>query len=108
MGKSTITKHFQLMGFPVFDADAAVHKLYSRDGAAVAQLRGAFPDAINGDNSVNRQVLASRVLASQDGSALRLLESIVHPLVAAERQLFYEVACQNKVNHRLHTPGIIE
>ena len=32
MGKSTCTQHFRSLGFPVFDADAAVHELYSASG----------------------------------------------------------------------------
>ena len=92
MGKSTITGHFRALGFPVFDADAAVHRLYGADGGAVGPVGNLFPDAIiNG--AVCRQTLASKVLNSPE--SLKLLEDVVHPLVAAERKAFFETAQAN-------------
>lgn len=43
MGKSTISKQFQTLGFPLFDADAVVHDMYTRGGRAVPALLVAFP-----------------------------------------------------------------
>lgn len=43
MGKSTVSKQFKRLGFPVFDADAAVHEMYSKGGKAVPLLRKRFP-----------------------------------------------------------------
>lgn len=89
MGKSTCTKHFRSMGFPVFDADAAVHELYSASGAAVDPISKLFPDAIV-DNAVCRPILAKKV--TENSSVLKLLEGIVHPLVAKKRREFFENA----------------
>ena len=47
MGKSTISKQFKLLGFPLFDADAAVHDLYGRGGRAVDLIAEAFPGIIH-------------------------------------------------------------
>lgn len=87
MGKSTTAAMFADLGIPVWDADAAVHRLYAKGGAAVAPLGTAFPDAVV-EGGVDRAVL-KRYLA-MDPLALKRLEGIVHPLVAKDRQEFLE------------------
>ena len=89
MGKSTISNHFKVMGFPVFDADATVHRLYAVNGAAVAPIEKLYPDTII-DGAVHRPSLGKKVM--EDSTVLKMLEEIVHPLVAAERKRFYEEA----------------
>ena len=85
MGKSTVAAMFAAEGVPVFDADAAVHRLQGPDGRVVAAIERAFPDT-TGVNGVNRTALAEAVLGND--AAVRLLESIVHPAVAEERAAF--------------------
>ena len=85
MGKSTTAKLFAEEGCAVWDADAAVHRLYSPGGAAVSPLAAAFPDAII-DGAVSRDRL--KEIISNDPSALARIEAIVHPLVAADRRDF--------------------
>ena len=85
MGKSTVSQQFQRLGCPVFCADSCVHRLYSKGGDAVEPIRAAFPSAVI-DDVVNRDVLSRCVLGNSD--ALCVLEGIVHPLVAKERNRF--------------------
>ncbi|MEL7211253.1 MAG: dephospho-CoA kinase [Pseudomonadota bacterium] len=87
MGKSTTAAMFAAQGVPVWDADAAVHRLYAKGGTAVAPIAAVFPTAII-DDAVSRNALKD--LISQDGGTLRKLEAIVHPLVAADRGEFLE------------------
>jgi dephospho-CoA kinase len=54
-------------------------------GAAVAPMQAAFPAAII-DGAVSRDALKAEI--AKDGSALRVIEGIVHPLVAVDRQNF--------------------
>lgn len=85
MGKSTTLEFFRALGCPVWDADAAVHRLYSKGGPAVPAIQEIAPSAIV-DRSVDRVRLKS-LLHSGDLS-LADLERIVHPLVSADREQF--------------------
>lgn len=85
MGKSTTARLFAAEGIPVWDADATVHALYAKGGAAVAPLSAIFPEAVR-DGAVDRDRL--KILLQADKQALSRLESVVHPLVQAARQAF--------------------
>lgn len=82
MGKSTTGRMFADEGALVWDADAAVHRLYARGGAAVEPLGEAFPGVIV-DGAVDRTLLAG--VLGRDEDAFKHLEAIVHPLVAQDR-----------------------
>jgi len=85
MGKSTASNTFRRLGVPVFDADAAVHRLQGRGGRAVAPIAAAFPGTVR-EGAVDREALRRAVLG--DPAALNRLEGIVHPLVRAEERRF--------------------
>lgn len=85
MGKSTTAQMFADEGVPVWDADAAVHRLYAAGGPAVEPIRALHPQAIV-DGAVDRSVLRDWIKA--DGEALEKLNQVVHPLVAQDRQDF--------------------
>jgi dephospho-CoA kinase len=87
MGKSTVARMFEDEGVPVFDADAAVHRLQGREGELVAAIEAQFPGT-TGSDGVNRTALSERVLAEPE--ALRNLEALIHPAVAKERTAFLQ------------------
>jgi dephospho-CoA kinase len=87
MGKSTVAAMFRAFGVPVHDSDAAVHRLYSAGGAAVAPVEAAFP-GVTVDGAIDRARLSKYVL--NDPPALKRLEAIIHPLVAGESRRFRE------------------
>ena len=95
MGKTTTAEMFADLGCPVFDADAAVHKLYSKDGRAVPLIRAVFPDAVV-DGAVDRKRLGDHMRA--DPLNLKVLESFVHPWVGELRADFLTKAKTDNVD----------
>lgn len=85
MGKSTTAQMFRDLGVPVWDADAAVHNLYSSGGLAVMPVGALCPEAVV-SGAVDRTALKTWLAA--DPSRLPALEAVVHPLVAADRAAF--------------------
>lgn len=86
MGKSTTTQMFAEEGVPVYDADAAVHALYAKDGAAVAPIGALVPEAIK-DGAVDRDALRQAVF--EDDTLLDRIEVAVHPLLTHSRKTFF-------------------
>ena len=87
MGKSTTAKLFTEAGVPVYDADAAVHKIY--EGEAAPAIEAAFTGTTV-DGRVDRAKLSARVV--HDQAAIKQLEQIVHPMLGASRKKFLDDA----------------
>src|ERR1700736_7078740 len=90
MGKSTPAMLFVEAVVPVYDADAAVHKIY--EGEAVPAIEAAFPGT-TAAGKVDRARLSARVV--HDPAAMKQLEGIVHPMLGASRQKFLHDAEQS-------------
>ena len=95
MGKTETAGMFRRLGVPVYDADAAVHRLMAPGGAAVAPVEAAFPGVVVA-GAIDRGELGRRVFA--DASALRRLERIVHPLVGQAQRRFLARAARRRTS----------
>jgi dephospho-CoA kinase len=89
MGKSTAAAAFTRARIPVFDADAAVHKVQAKGGRAVRPIETAFPGTIK-DGAVDRNALRAAVIGKPD--AIKQLERILHPMVWQEEARFLAAA----------------
>jgi dephospho-CoA kinase len=85
MGKSTTARLFAAEGVPVWDADATVHRLYGKDGAAARALAPLYPDIVEA-GAISRGLVRAKM--ATDPALLDVIQSIVHPLVAADRAVF--------------------
>ena len=101
MGKSTAAAAFRRARIPVFDADAAVHRLQARGGRAVRTIEAAFPGTVR-DGAVDRVALRNAVLGNP--SALARLERILHPMVEQEERAFVARAHRG-VSDPAYVPG---
>jgi dephospho-CoA kinase len=86
MGKSTAAAMLRRLRVPVHDADAAVHALLAPHGGAVREVAAAFPGTGNVERGIDRAALGRVVFG--DTAALKRLERILHPKVAAEERRF--------------------
>ena len=85
MGKSTCGQMLQDLGVPVHDSDKVVHALLAEGGKAEAEVIKQFPSLIA---PIDRKALGQIVF--NDDQSRQELEAILHPLVRADRDAFFQ------------------
>jgi dephospho-CoA kinase len=85
MGKTTTARMFEDFGIPVWDADAAVHRLYTQNADVISEI-GKLSAVATQSGSVDRGALKEWLAVNPDGFSK--LEEIVHPRIAADRSDF--------------------
>jgi dephospho-CoA kinase len=88
MGKSTTAQMFAELGIPVWDADAAVHRIYAADGPGGPALAQLIPNAVDAEGAVSRDMLKAAIAANP--ALLTKIEQRIHPLVAQDRAAFLD------------------
>ncbi len=96
-GKTVVCRMFSEFGLPVFDADAAVHRLYGREEVTRWFARH-IPEAVK-EQTIHRPTLAAVI--SGDPSRLEEIEAMIHPLVWEMEQRFF------RRHAALGTPAVI-
>ena len=77
-GKTTVSKVFELLGVPVFYADAAAREVMTNDEELIAGVKQTFgTEAYFEDGSLNRKYIAGKVF--NDPAELAKLNALVHP-----------------------------
>ncbi|MCC3153357.1 dephospho-CoA kinase [Hymenobacter sp. BT770] len=82
-GKSIVSRLFQALGVPTYDADTRARWLMENDAELRQQLSAAFgPDTYDATGRLNRPVLAGTVFRSP--ALLAQLNALVHPHVGTD------------------------
>ncbi len=76
-GKTTVAHIFEVLGIPVYYADAASKRLMNDDEKVKAAVQNAFGKEVYPEGKLDRKYLAEIVF--KDEKKLELLNSIVHP-----------------------------
>lgn len=92
MGKSTTAQMFAEEGIPIWDADAAVHRLYGPDAEGTEAIAALVPGVFT-ENGVDRGRLQEAI--DRQPELLSRIERAIHPLVARDRKRFSEDARRN-------------
>jgi dephospho-CoA kinase len=87
-GKTTVAKIFELLGVPVYYADAASKRLYHSSKELMASLKQHFGEDIYTGEQLNRSRLAEIVF--NDPRKLDLLNELVHPPTLADARTWME------------------
>ena len=82
-GKSTVAGMLHQRGAAVIDADAISRACTAAGGSAIPEIARAFgADFVTAEGAMDRERMRKQVFA--DASARTRLESVLHPLIAAE------------------------
>jgi dephospho-CoA kinase len=81
-GKSFVAKQ---LGFPVFDADNEVRKIYRKDKKCYTTLKKAIPEYIL-TFPINKKEIVKSILSNQKN--LKKIIDIVHPIVRSRMNKF--------------------
>lgn len=85
-GKSTITKLFEVLGIPVYNADDAAKRLMNEDEALKTAIKASFGEAAYTNDLLNKKYIADIVFANP--KKLEILNAIVHPVTIHDAELW--------------------
>ena len=93
-GKTTVSKIFNILGVPVFNADVEAKKLYNSKEVKEEIVKVFGVDYVDEKHQVNLNKLTQLVF--ENDSKLQLLNSIIHPKLA----LKFDSWCQKMEHHK--------
>ena len=90
-GKTFVSKQF---GYPVFNADKDVSKIYKKNKKCFIQLKKKLPNYIN-SFPIKKKELTNAIFASKKN--LKKIENIVHPKVRKNMKKFIDKNKESKI-----------
>jgi dephospho-CoA kinase len=76
-GKSTVAHIFEVLGIPVYYADAASKRIMNENEELKDKIKKAFGEQAYSNGELNRKYLSEQVF--NDSQKINLLNSLVHP-----------------------------
>ena len=89
MGKTTVSNMLEILKIPVFDSDKKVKEILEKNQNVRKKISKIWPDTVlvnNNQEKIDKVELSNKIFSSN--SARVKLESIIHPIVKKERNLF--------------------
>ncbi len=83
-GKSTVAAIFEVLGIPVYYADAAAKKLMQEDVGLIAGIKELFGENSYVNGMLNRTYISGEVFSQPD--KLNKLNALVHPVTIADAE----------------------
>ena len=100
-GKSTVAKIFEVLGIPVYYADAAARRLMNEDKELKKNIITHFGKESYVDSQLNRPYIASIVL--NDKEKLELLNSLTHPATIRDANIWMQELAESRGQSSLYT-----
>ena len=88
-GKSTVLKLFKNLGIRTYSADISAKQLVNSDEKLIDLIKTSFGNNIYKDNILDSKKLSKIVFGNTE--KLKLLNSIIHPVVALDFKNFLEI-----------------
>ncbi len=87
-GKSTVARIFEVLGVPVYYADAAAKRLMNEDDDVKLSITNAFGKDAYINGILNRDYVAKQVFNSEE--KIKTLNAIVHPATIKDAELWFQ------------------
>ena len=89
-GKTVISDTFKELGVPVIDTDIISREVTTKNSQVLSELVNTFgKNILNADESLDRRALRLIVFNDKTGSALKILNNIMHPAIINRLQELY-------------------
>lgn len=89
-GKTVISDTFKELGVPVIDTDIISREVTTKNSQVLSELVNTFgKNILNADGSLDRRTLRLIVFNDKTGSALKILNNIMHPAIINRLQELY-------------------
>ncbi|UTW61071.1 dephospho-CoA kinase [bacterium SCSIO 12741] len=102
-GKTTVSRIFQSLGIPLYEADSRAKKVSNKDPEVRQQIIQLFGDKAYDGGTLNRPFLAGEVFSQPD--KLQQLNGIIHPAVGRDYEQW--VSFQRQTPYTLKEAAIL-